>query len=293
MARQLRTTIIISKKLSRAGARVAALLQEIGKPILSQYELYHVIGRLYENPEGLYLRQKNIDRTEFDRIKANLRAANIIAKDADYGARAYRVNTVPDLPAEEICCLVDPSCYVSHLSALQRYGLTNRRPVKLTLSRPSNPGRKDKPKSTAEWLPPQITSHPDMVRGRKIQLAQTSSPGATITLRGTSIRIATVGRCFRDMLSDPELCGGMAHVVSIWKQHAPTYLEEILREIDACDAAIVKVRAGFILEAELGIQDDTIQSWEKFAQRGGSRRLDPEKPYKAKHSEKWMLSINV
>jgi len=82
-------------------------------------------------------------------------------------------------------------------------------------------------------------------------------------------------------------------VVSIWKQHAPTYLDEILREIDACDAAIVKVRAGFILEAELGIQDDTIQSWEKFAQRGGSRRLDPEKPYKAKHSEKWMLSINV
>ena len=95
------------------------------------------------------------------------------------------------------------------------------------------------------------------------------------------------------MLDQPALCGGMAHVLDVWVAHAPPFVEEIIAAIDRAPEKIIKVRAGYIFNELLQISDERIEAWARFAQRGGSRRLDPAKAYVNRYSEKWMISLNV
>jgi hypothetical protein len=95
------------------------------------------------------------------------------------------------------------------------------------------------------------------------------------------------------MLRQPELCGGMAHVVDVYKNHAHRNLNEILKEIDEHGKPIEKVRAGCILEEYCQIKDEIIDSWLQFVQRGGSRKLNPEKVYQPTYSERWCISLNL
>jgi predicted transcriptional regulator of viral defense system len=96
----------------------------------------------------------------------------------------------------------------------------------------------------------------------------------------------------RDTLAEPARCNGMAAVLKLWDRHARQHVQDIASYIDQTWSKIVKVRAGYIFSERLGIETPTISSWVAFAQRGGSRRLDPERPYAPTFSERWMLSLN-
>jgi predicted transcriptional regulator of viral defense system len=144
-----------------------------------------------------------------------------------------------------------------------------------------------------EIVPLTAISHPPRVRRRKVELLQTVHPGESITVRGSFARVSTVGQTFSDMIETPSLCGGMIHVLDVWRTYAKTYLHEIIPAIEVHTSSIVKVRAGYILEELLSVTEPRIAAWSRFAQRGGSRLLDPSKPYAPTYSEKWMISINV
>lgn len=285
-----------------------AALLESDVPVITDYEFYRLGARLYAAacwkgislsrlpPDWNHKRMRNAQR--------RLRARQAIAPDADFRMGMWRVvQSSRAGSAEEIASIADPFCYVSHLSAMERYGLTDRSPQALHLSTPWRPiwnAMRDKRVSADGMNMSQVDvpslvrfGFKDHVRRRPIIVHETRHPAAPTTISGERTRITDVGRTFADMLDTPVLCGGMRHVLDIWENQALTWSNAIIAGVDSLDSKIAKVRAGYILTERLGLEDERIAKWEMFAQRGGSRKLDPDSPYVPIFSERWMLSINV
>ena len=293
-----------SRRLTRAGTHLAELLEETGKPVLTRFEFFRLIWRMYRESSGkrLYLRSSTPSRDDYLRLQSSLKAKGVIGTDRDYGARVIRVLTLSDRPAEEIICLVDPTCYVSHLSAMQRWGLTDRSPRMLTLTRPDRKTAAERllayrtkalGAEEADSFPLTIIGHPARVRGRAIRIRQSKAVGACLNNRGGEVRLATIGQTFLDMLQDSGLCGGMSHVIDVWEEHAQTYLDDIVSAVETAASGLVKSRAGYILEEHQGLHHRAFEHWKAFGQRGGSRKLDPIRDFAPTISEKWMISVNV
>ena len=290
-------------KLTRAAGHLADRLEENGKPVLSHFEFFRIVLAMYREPSGrkLYLRRETPLRDDIVRLRSILKAAGAIAGDRDYGSRVIRVLSVPDLPADDIACLVDPTCHVSHLSAMQRWGLTDRVPRALALTRPDRRtasaalrARTDEAMNGEDNpYPLALVRHPLRVRRRGIAMHESKTAGAFIVNRGTDMRLSTVGQTFLDMLQRPDLCGGMSHVLDVWEEHASTFLDEIASTVDRTAGALVKSRAGYILDERLGLDHPCIERWKALGQRGGSRKLDPARDFAPAFSETWMISLNV
>ena len=124
-------------------------------------------------------------------------------------------------------------------------------------------------------------------------LRETRYPGTSVQNPAGFVRVATIGQTFLDMLRNPELCGGMAHVLDVWQEHADNWFREIIEAVDESPSGIAKCRAGYILEERLGIHNNRIDGWKTAAQRGGSRKLDPFRPFSPEYSETWMISLNA
>lgn len=280
------------------------MLEGSGKPVLTQFDFFRIIWRMYREAAGkkLYLRSNKPGRDVYDRRKSHLRKAGVIGTDRDYGARVIRVLSISDLPAEDTICLVDPTCYISHLSAMQRWGLTDRSPEALVLTRPD---RKTAAKQLLAYrtealgedeanpFPSTIVGHPAHVRGRAVHVRESKVAGAFLKNRGSEVHLSTIGQTFLDMLHQPDLCGGMSHVLDAWEEHAETYLDEIVAAVDTATSGLVKCRAGYILEERQGLYHPGIERWKACGQRGGSRKLDPAKDFASTFSATWMISLNV
>jgi len=296
------------KRMTRLGEALAKRLIALKKPVVSNYEIFRQIWLIHEEGKTKYLRENRPSRDTFQRTRKLLKDEGVIFQDADY-SRLWRVLANSDAPADEIVCVVDPDCYISHLSAMQRYGLTDRRPealfitvasakvvqtrIKRQIESDYGANSDPDPDPNLDIEPLYRVGHPNRVRGRLIDAHSTTYFGDWRQIRGSFARVASIGQTFLDMLDEPKRCGGMLHVLKIWEDNAPVYLEEIIDRVDESSKNILKVRAGFILSEKFGINDPRILGWKKFAQRGGSQVLEAGKPYVDRHSEEWMLSINV
>ena len=116
--------------------------------------------------------------------------------------------------------------------------------------------------------------------------------GRSVRERNSFSRVATIGQTFLDMLQHPDLYGGMAHVLEVRDEHAITYLDHIIAAVSSA-SSVVTCRAGYIIEERPGVKDPGVEEWHDCAQRGGSCRLDPGRPYIPEWSEKWMISLNA
>lgn len=280
-------------------------LWESNLPIITEYE-FHVLGqRLFDRREisGTSLKRLPLewDGARSRKALGRLHKRQIIVPDADFRSGVWRiVQSTSSGTAEEIVCLVDPFCYVSHLSAMQRYGLTDRSPDALHVTRPKREiWNRLRDQKIVQDLGPDAEApllvrygFEESVRRRRVVEHESRNPAEMLPVSDGS-RVSSLGRTFADMLSEPELCGGMRHVMDVWENHAEDSLDELVEAINGFDKKIVKVRAGYLLTEFLGIENEIIASWEENAQRGGSQKLDPDAPYAPVFSERWMISLNV
>lgn len=288
---------------------ITQVVEESETPLFTEYSLYlHtkpiLLSGHYKNERIARLPDK-WGRTQLRSMIRKLVSARVLAPDKDFKAGVWRsVQTATSADAEDAICIIDPFAYISHLSAMQRYGLTDRSPDALHMTTPSRPlwtALRDQ-KMADELLRARPNDEApslikigiaDQVRRRSVNLHQSSHPAEPANIAGKAARIAQIGRVFADMLDQPTLCGGIHHVLDCYERHAEQWIGDIVPAIDQFERAIVKVRAGYILSEFLGISNEKIDAWVEHAQRGGSRKLDSHMPYGDRFSEKWMIALNV
>jgi predicted transcriptional regulator of viral defense system len=287
---------------------IEAALLDARLPAISDYAFFLLGARLHRERawKGTPLSRlpAHWDRMRMLGAQRRLLDRRAIVADADFRSGVWRISQAAEsASAEEIACIADPFCYVSHLSAMERYGLTDRSPEALHLTTPARPlwnAMRDARiiadlgmRRSSERRVLVRPGFSPMIRRRRVTIHETSHPADPVAIAGERTRITSIGQTFADMLDIPALCGGMRHVVDVWERSAGDWTGEIIAAVDALDIKIVKVRAGYLLSERLGIEDRRIDTWSALAQRGGSRKLDPDNDYAPTFSARWMISLNV
>lgn len=289
---------------------ISLSLGELSTPVITRYQIGLIIHALYKDKnykgEALTLRTDIATLRDFNSYVADLEEDGVISAAKHLPDHVYTLLGRTNWSEEEALCAIDPFCYLSHFSAMTHHGLTERIPVRLFISSPAPKDwrhyatermRKDLGDDLDEYLRnrmPRLVKIPVESIGKKeVHRFNSLHLGAYKIVRDRHIRVSSIGRTFLDMLRNPELCGGMLHVIDVYEEHAERYLRLITDEIDKHGHPIDKVRAGHILEERLNIDNEVINGWKRFAQRGGSRKLDPSNEYEPEWSDNWLLSINI
>lgn len=276
--------------------------------IVTPYTFFLIVSDFYRSRQWqgarIAIKGKSPKPQDLRRITSKLIKGEHLKADTDFST-ILKVIKAPDVPAEEYCQIVDPFCCISHYSAMQYHELIETPSPTLSLSTLAiehwNKAAHEKmnvdcaeyasrPEGRYALRYPKLPSN---VRGREINMHRVNQAKDFIHAKETGWRIASLGETLKDMLERPNWCGGMPNVIDALEIHLNRCQEALINAVDKSDISIVKVRAGYLLEERFKIQDRRIQKWAPFAQRGGSRKLDPEKDYIEPFSEKWMISINA
>lgn len=301
----------ITDSIDLAGAATI----ELGKswqPVTTDYGIGLLIVRLYKEKsiEGLTLgrlKKSFPDTVDLRSLIRTLLQRGVLRKNRDFRGNVYNIVGKTEYLSEEILCAVDPFAYTSHLSAMAYHGLTNRIPSTIFYSTPQNQkwssfARKKMQTDLGEDVDEYIKEF--MPRLTQIRFARINKhpvhkyasvhTGAFKSVKGKVLRVSTIGRTFLDMVRAPQFCGGINHVIEVYKAHATQYEQLVVADIDQHGTLIDKTRAGYLLDEQCGIKNNpVIDNWAKAVQRGGSRKLDPTSEYSPNYSERWCLSLNV
>jgi predicted transcriptional regulator of viral defense system len=111
--------------------------------------------------------------------------------------------------------------------------------------------------------------------------------------RGFPVRVTTPERTLLDGLVHPEWCGGFMNVLKAWIAYRDlANVETIVQYVDQFGVAVLRQRAGFLLE-QLHLSHPALAQWTKLARRGGSSKLNGGAAFAPSYSDRWQLSINA
>jgi hypothetical protein len=293
---------------------IALFINEKTEPAISKYEISRQIFYCYKTKKfknlPLNLKKECPSVQDINQVLSLLLENGVL-----YCEKHDEINTKKNhffitgrgnSQKSEFCCSLDPFCYVSHASAMEHYGITDRifRDITITTHDFNNWKMRSRQKMKSDLgvyydeymqnsLPVLCFPKLKKVKKANVVIFRTKSHGNFRILKDINVRISTIGRTFFDMLREPHLCGGIDHVIEMYSEHAERYLDLIIDEFDRHGGPADKVRCGFILDKIINVTSERISAWKIFKQRGGSRKLDPSHEYSPKYSADWDISINV
>lgn len=291
-----------------------ALTLELGslhQPVVTTYQLGVTLFQLYQakiyQGQALVRLEKDVPTpSDLKRVTDRLIKNGVLQSYKGFSGGVFALlGQQPTAP--EVACVVDPFAYLSHLSAMEYHGLTQRMPALLSLSSPSpaewqqfalarmkrDLGEESLETYRTAGLPTLTRPKFEKLERQVVKVYTSSHLGAFVAVRDRALRVATVGRTFLDMIREPDLCGGIYHVVEVFEAHAATYLRLITDEIAQHGTKIDQARAGYILDERCGLKSPTLERWQAEVQRGGSRKLYAKGEYSSRFSERWSLSLNI
>ncbi|MGV0949606.1 MAG: type IV toxin-antitoxin system AbiEi family antitoxin domain-containing protein [Azonexus sp.] len=248
--------------------RTALSLQigQLYQPVVTSYQLACLVFTFYQTKvyrgETLGHIQKDVPaRADYTRLLSTLVQNGILQNSKEVpNSEVFTVLGRDTAGADDIACCVDPFCYVSHLSAMEYHGFTDRLPKLLFLTTPPSPhwGKLAAERMQKDLGPEGVAlyreaSLPSLRRLRLAKIHRKTlsihetrhcDPGAYLNVQGRPLRVSTIGRTFLDMLREPDLCGGIYHVLEVYAGHASRYLRLIVDTVDRHGSRIDKVRAG-------------------------------------------------
>lgn len=211
-------------------------------------------------------------------------------------------NKNPD-DLDVVCSLYDVG-YISYLSAMRYYNFTTKAPRKIDYVVPTRPEWK---KIQSELFLRSDESHEEL----DYEIFVTPYPSNRLKVKskflnvhsrsyayhhndnGRIARVINEGDLFLEMTRYPDLCGGLEHVVEIYREKAILFLDEIVESTESFGSAIDKSRIGFLIDSYLGVKDSRIVNWRTDSlSRGGSRKMVSSNPYSEVYSEDWCISLN-
>jgi len=215
----------------------------------------------------------------------------------------------------DLICSIFPNTYIHFLSAMRGYSFTDRIPRKIQLVVPNRQIWKkfaheyiEQHRSEYKYinkLSPANTSSIEYRKEKflpvypsknkyfnKILLDITTTATLSPSIKsGVGTKIIDVGDLFVEMLNSPDQCGGIQHVIDIYKDYAKFFIKDIIRAGEVSHY-LTQARIGFIFEYILNIKNDEIMNWKKNQSRGGSRKFLANKPFSNFISLEWNLSLN-
>ena len=109
---------------------------------------------------------------------------------------------------------------------------------------------------------------------------------------GVPLRRTDLERTLVDGLRFPKHCGGLNEVFRAWVRALDLVsVDKLIEYTERLGQIILLQRVGFVMEI-LDLHHANLAKWKAKAQRGGSRRLDPEGDYLPTYSEEWQISLN-
>ena len=285
-------------------------LEQLPHALVTEYQLGVLVHRLYQakvyQGKPLRLRKAMVDNAAYTRIARRLIDAGIVSRAPRY-PRHLMLLAGQEKPETAVsACLVDPFCYLSHHTALVQHGLaTKKSPQVYVTSPPPSAWRRaamarmadDLGEDLGKYLDsglPRLTWHKlDRIGAHRVHRHNIGELGEVVRLGTQALPMSSAGQTILDCLRHPQWAGGMKHVLRVFDAAAGKHREAIIRIVDQRGTAIDKVRVGYLFEERLRIADPAFERWVGCAQRGGSRKLDPEADYAPRWSERWCLSLNI
>lgn len=276
-------------------------------PVITDYDINLYLFELYKKKEFKGTKIGKITLA-FPDYKVVYNSINSLLKQSVMkeisGISAYELVGFPDPTTQQIVCSVNPFCYVSHISAMEWHGLTDRIPKLIHITTCSS--RKFR-SFVSEKMFSDFGNYRSEVKaklrnkfevkainGKEIIEHETDKFINKKAISGTGgVKVSTIGETFLTMIREPDCCGGISHVIDVFENFGEKFKILIIKEVDKNGTKIDKCRAGYILDEHLGCKHKTIDEWAiSSVGRGGSRKLVASEPYSDRFSEKWCISIN-